>query len=243
MHFGLIGKSLKHSFSADFFAKKFEALKVDHQYNLFELSDIAAFEKLCDDSKLGGLNVTIPYKQAIIPFLDELSPEAEAIGAVNTVDFRQGKRIGHNTDAAGFEHSLHLWYPNEAIKKAMILGDGGAAKAVAFALQKNGFDFEIVSRKKQKNNLEWHQLNSAMTSNFPLWINTTPVGTFPNTNELLPLPYADFSTKNFYFDLIYNPTKTATAIKLATQGVTIQNGLDMLYAQAEKSWEIWMSED
>lgn len=243
MQFGLIGKSLKHSFSADFFAKKFSDLQLDYRYDLFELENIAAFEKLCQTHNLNGLNVTIPYKQAIIPFLDELSSEAKAIGAVNTVVFRHGKKIGHNTDAAGFEFSLHNWLPSNTPKKAIILGDGGAAQAVAFVLQKNGFDFVIVSRKKQENNLEWHQLNSTMTSNFPLWINTTPVGTFPNINEILPLPYADFSNQNFFFDLIYNPTETATATRLLSQGVHVKNGLEMLYAQAEKSWEIWMSKD
>ncbi len=243
MEFGLIGKSLKHSFSADFFAKKFSALKLDNSYDLFELESIADFENLCLEKNLSGLNVTIPYKQAIIPFLDELSPEAQAIGAVNTIVFSHGKKIGHNTDVAGFELSLHNWFPKSAAKKAIILGGGGAAKAVAFVLQKNGFEFLTVSRKASENTIGWQQINSEMIADFPLWINTTPVGTFPNVADFLPLSYTDFSNRNFFFDLIYNPTKTATAIKLEKQGVHLLNGLEMLYAQAEKSWELWTKED
>jgi len=243
MQFGLIGKSLKHSFSADFFAKKFADLQLDYRYDLFELENIAEFEMLCQEKKLSGLNITIPFKESIIPFLDELSPEAKAIGAVNTIIFSQGKKIGHNTDTAGFELSLNNWFPKNTPKKAIILGDGGAAKAVAFVLQKNGFDFLNVSRKASQKSINWQQLDSKMVANFPLWINTTPVGTFPNIDAILPLPFAIFSSRNFFFDLIYNPTKTATAITLEKQGVHIQNGLEMLYAQAEKSWELWNQND
>lgn len=243
MQFGLIGKSLKHSFSADFFTKKFSALQLDNSYELFELVNIAEFENLCLEKTLSGLNVTIPYKQAIIPFLDELSLEAQSIGAVNTIVFSHGKKIGHNTDAAGFELSLNNFYPKIATKKAVIIGDGGAAKAVTFVLQKNGFEFLTVSRKSEGNSMLWSQLTKEIVDSFPLWINTTPVGTFPEIEHTLPLPYTDFSNQNFFFDLIYNPTKTATAIKLEKQGVKLQNGLEMLYAQAEKSWELWTKKD
>jgi shikimate dehydrogenase len=243
MQFGLIGKSLKHSFSADFFTKKFEELQLDYKYDLFELDNITEFENLCLEKKLRGLNVTIPYKQTIIPFIDELSPEARAIGAVNTIIFSEGKMIGHNTDVAGFELSLTHFFQKNQAKKAVILGDGGAAKAVAFVLHKMGFEFLIISRKKDQNTIGWNELTKDMVKEFPLWINTTPVGNFPNINEILPLPYNNFSNQNFYFDLIYNPAKTATAIQLEAQDVVVKNGLEMLYAQAEKSWELWMRKD
>lgn len=235
--FGLIGKTLGHSFSKNYFTEKFGQEKLPFSYTNFELKTIEEFPALLRENlELRGLNVTIPYKTQIIPFLDELDEKAAKIGAVNTIKITNGKTKGFNTDVFGFEQSLFRWCKKTS--KALILGTGGASLAAKFVLEKNGFDVKLVSRSNEP--LKYEDLNEEIISSTTLLVNCTPVGTFPNIDdEPLPLPYHLFSDKHFYFDMIYNPVKTQTALLLEKQGVHLKNGLEMLKLQAEKSWEIW----
>lgn len=246
--FGLIGKTLAHSFSKNYFTEKFQRENLPFQYDLFELKTIEEFPALIlANPHLRGLNVTIPYKTQILPFLDEIDDEAAKIGAVNTIKFTNGKLKGFNTDVFGFEKSLFAFLPEKIGTKALIFGTGGASLAAKFVLEKNGFNVAFVSRKKLAtealeagNFLTYEDLNEQIISSTSLLVNCTPVGTFPNVDEEpLPLPYKLFSDQHFYFDMIYNPAKTRTAELLEKQGVHLKNGLGMLIFQAEKSWEIW----
>lgn len=242
MHFGLIGKTLTHSFSKEYFTQKLNTLGISGQYDLFELSSIEAFTALLQQHPLlKGLNVTIPYKTAIIPYLDEVDEIAKTIGAVNTITFNNGKTKGYNTDCFGFEQTLLLHYPLKKQRTAILLGTGGSAKAVEYVLQKYDFEITKVSRIATATSITYHDINEAIIATNALLVNCTPVGMYPNTEEFLPLPYSLFSDQHYFIDLIYNPTKTATALQLDTVGVHCTNGLKMLYAQAEKSWEIWNS--
>lgn len=239
MQYGLLGKSLKHSFSKDFFTKKFKQEKlIDHSYSNFELAQIEELTELIEaNPKLAGLNVTIPYKKEVIPFLSELSPAAKAIGAVNVIQFKNGKLIGHNSDWIGFGDSLKPLI-NDSHKRALILGTGGASKAVAYALQQLDIDYRYVSRKKSDDCLTYSEASSTLDE-FQIIINTTPLGTFPNTNEIPPLSLEKASDSQLYFDLIYNPEKTRFLNTAQQAGAQIKNGLEMLILQANKSWEIW----
>ncbi|HEY0262156.1 MAG TPA: shikimate dehydrogenase, partial [Chitinophagales bacterium] len=205
VEFGLIGKALGHSFSKNYFTEKFQREKLPFQYDLFELKTIDEFPALLrENAMLRGLNVTIPYKTQIIPFLDELDEEAEKIGAVNTIKFTNGKTKGFNTDVFGFEKSLHSFFPATRNKTALIFGTGGASLAAKFVLEKNGFKVDFVSRSNA--NLSYKNLNEKIISETSLFVNCTPVGTFPHIDdEPLPLPYELFSDNHFYFDMIYNP--------------------------------------
>ena len=241
--FGLIGKSLKHSFSKKYFEKKFENLNLPFHYLNFELKTIDDLPSLLSkNNELAGFNVTIPYKEAIVPFLDKLSTKAKTIGAVNCVKvLEDGKLMGYNTDAFGFKLSFekHL---KPYHKKALILGTGGASKAVAFALEELKIPYTFVSRRKETNQLTYDLINSTVLDNYQIIINTTPLGTFPNINECPKFPY-QFMTKSHYaFDLIYNPSETKFLANSKAQGATIANGESMLIFQAEKSWEIWNEE-
>lgn len=237
--FGLIGKTLAHSFSKNYFTEKFTQEKLPFSYDNFELKTIDEFPALLhENSQLRGLNVTIPYKTQIIPFLDELDEEAEKIGAVNTIKITNGKTKGFNTDEFGFEQSLFKWCKKTS--RVLIFGTGGAALAAQYVLQKNKIPFQNVSRKKQSGVLTYEELTKEIISKTSLCVNCTPVGTFPHIDdEPLPLPYEWFSENHFYFDIIYNPAKTKTAAFLEKQGVHLKNGLEMLELQAEKSWKIW----
>lgn len=250
VQFGLIGKTLAHSFSKNYFFQKFERENLPYSYANFELKTIDKFPKLLKENpQLIGLNVTIPYKTQIIPFLDELDDEAEKIGAVNTIKITNGSLKGFNTDVFGFEKSLFDFVPQTVEKSALIFGTGGASLAAKFVLEKNGFDVKFVSRATSvaealeattRKSLTYESLNETIISQVSLIVNCTPAGTFPNIDsEPLPLPYKLFSDKQFYFDMIYNPAKTKTAVLLEKQGVHLKNGLEMLELQAEKSWEIW----
>jgi len=238
--FGLIGEKLTHSFSKNYFTEKFEKETIsDAIYQNFELNNIEQFIGLINlNSNIVGLNVTIPFKESVIPFLDKLSKDAQKIGAVNTIQFLNGKTIGHNTDVIGFEKSLLPLLKNHH-QNALILGTGGAAKAVQFVLEKLNISFKYVSRKKAKEHLLYTDLNEEIIEKYTLIINTTPLGMFPKIDNLPNLPYQFISKKHLVYDLIYNPLETAFLQKAKAQGATIKNGLEMLQIQAEESWKIW----
>lgn len=238
--YGLIGKRLTYSFSPKYFKEKFEKENIINcQYLAFELDEIEDFKKFLEEkSSIRGINVTIPYKQSIIPFLDELSLESLEIGAVNTIQFYENKLIGHNTDVIGFEQSLlSLLKPHH--KNAFILGTGGASKAVQFVLNKLSIPFTLISRKKEKNTLLYSELSSKIIQENALIINTTPIGMEHLDSEIPEIPLEAISNKHLVYDLIYNPEKTHLLQEAEKKGATIKNGLEMLQLQAEASWEIW----
>lgn len=240
--FGLIGKNIEYSFSRTHFKNKFEVESIsDASYVNFDLSNINKFDssvKRIPDLK--GLNVTIPYKETIIPYLDFLTPDADRIGAVNTIKIdKNGKYIGHNTDYYGFKKAL-LPYLNAHHKKALILGTGGASKAVAFALDALNISYQFVSRlAKDKVTLTYTTLTKADIETHLILINCTPLGTHPNTDICPNIPYEGITKNHILFDLIYNPEKTKFLSQGEKQNATIINGLKMLEYQAEKAWEIW----
>lgn len=234
--FGLIGKSLGHSFSKTFFGKYFIENDIQATYENFELQEIKEFESLND---LSGANVTIPYKEEIIPFLDELSDEAKAIGAVNVVQFVDGKRIGHNTDAFGFHQSIKPFLTNKH-ERALILGTGGASKAVAHVLNGLGIDVLYISREpKGAKQFGYDEINENMVKACKLIVNCTPIGTFPNVEECISLPYHAMTDEHLSVDLIYNPTKTKFLEQSELNGASILNGETMLVQQALKAFQIW----
>ncbi|SHJ88258.1 shikimate dehydrogenase family protein [Epilithonimonas mollis] len=236
--FGLLGKNISYSFSKKYFEEKFRKLFLkNHSYNFFDIAEIESFNSIASNQKLVGMNVTIPYKQAVIPFLDELSAEALQIGAVNCISFQNGKKTGYNTDAFGFEKTL-LINKKEYHKKALILGDGGAAKAVRYILEKHNIEHKTVSRKSEIN---FENLSEDLVKDSLLIIQTTPVGTFPNVDESVPFPFEGITDKHYVIDLIYNPAETAFLKKSAEKGATTLNGFYMLEQQAEKAWQIWNS--
>lgn len=238
--FGLIGYPLTHSFSKDYFGKKFknEAVK-NCRYENFQLANIKELQKILKDHPdLEGLNITIPYKESVLSFLDEKSELVRETGACNCIKIVNGKLVGFNTDVIGFERSLLPKLRSEH-KHALILGTGGAAKAVEFVLKKNGVHFTYVSRRRSQNNITYEQLTPSVLEKNKLIINTTPVGMYPKVKEILPLPFEAITPKHFLFDLIYNPPKTLFLRKGEEKGATIQNGYDMLVCQAEESWKIW----
>lgn len=239
--FGLIGKEIGYSFSKKHFSDKF---KKEHQsgysYENFDIPEIGEFlEVLENNPDLAGLNVTIPYKESIIPFLDKMSKKAKQMGAVNTIRFtKKGKTKGYNTDFYGFQKSLEpLLEPHH--KKALILGTGGASKAVAYALEQLEIGYLFVSRHAKKNTLDYSQLSEYIFSEYLIVINCTPLGTAPNTENAPDIPYDFFTPNHIAYDLIYNPAEPLFLKKAKEKGAVTKNGLEMLMLQAEKSWEIW----
>jgi len=239
--FGLIGKDIEYSFSRAYFKKKFEAEGLKHTYENFDLETIDEFTVLISQNKnIKGMNVTIPYKEAIIPFLDKLNKKAKKIGAVNTIKItKKGKLIGFNTDYYGFTKTIKpLLKPHH--QNALILGTGGASKAIAYSLKKLNIKINYVSRSKSNNsNFTYNDLNDTIISNHQIIINCTPLGTHPNTHECPDIPYDAISNKHLLFDLIYNPEETKFLANGKCKGATISNGLKMLEYQAEKAWQIW----
>ena len=239
--FGLIGKTLKHSFSQKYFEEKFQREQItDASYSLFELTDIKQLtEFIRQHPQLVGFNVTIPYKQQIIPYLDELSEEAAAVNAVNTVVIeRVGGQIltkGHNTDIIGFRESLR---EVDLPKQALVLGTGGAAAAVTYVLENLGCRCTAISRDPQRG-LPYSALNADIIRQHKFIVNCTPLGTYPNINEKPDIPYEGLSGEHFLYDLVYNPSETAFLKEGILRGAKVQNGLQMLHAQAEASWRIW----
>lgn len=233
---GLIGRNISYSFSKKFFENKFQKLMLDgYSYTIFDLNEIHEVENLFSTPGLLGFNVTIPYKEKIIDYLDELSDEAQKIGAVNCVLIENGKKTGYNTDAFGFEKTL-LLHKKDHHTSALILGSGGAAKAVQYALNKNGIPSTIISRKSEIN---FDTLDKETVENHKLIIQCTPVGTFPNVEECLEFPFEGLSENHLIIDLIYNPNYTQFILKASEKGAKTVNGYYMLEQQAEKAWEIW----
>lgn len=239
--FGLIGKNISYSFSKKYFTEKFEKEGYSNcSFENFDLASIAQFPKLMrDNPNISGLNVTIPYKEKIIPYLDKLSKKATKIEAVNCIKItKSGKLKGYNTDYYGFKKALQpLLKPHH--QKALILGTGGASKAVAFALDELGILYTFVSRSKKENSLDYKFLNATTFDNYQIIINCTPLGTFPNTEDFPPIPYDYFTEDHIAFDLIYNPEETEFLKKAKAKGSTIKNGYEMLLLQAEKGWKTW----
>ncbi|MXV38372.1 shikimate dehydrogenase [Flavobacteriaceae bacterium Ap0902] len=236
--YGLIGKNIAYSFSPNYFAKKFKNLRIIAAYDIFDLDKIAAIEKVFKIEHLNGLNVTIPYKEKVIPYLDNLSNPAKEIGAVNTIQFENGLKIGHNTDYIGFMDSIKpLLTPHH--KKALILGTGGANKAVQYALKQLDLDCAVVSRTKDKADYTYNDLDKNIISEHQVIINTTPVGTHPDIQDMPNLPTQHLNSNHLVYDLIYNPEITALLKAAKEKKAKIKNGLEMLVLQAEAAWEIW----
>ena len=233
--FGLVGKTLSHTFSERYFNEKFHKKDInDAEYKNFELKSIADFPKLIADNKLSGLNITIPYKESIIPFLDDLTDDAKKIGAVNTIQFIDGKTIGHNTDWIGFSKSIKPLLGDK--KTALILGNGGGAKAIKFALDKLNIKHKTVSRNTS---FDYLDITIENTDYYKIIINTTPLGTHPKILEFPKINYTNLNSKHLLFDLIYNPNESRFLQYGKAKGSEIKNGLEMLHIQAEESWNIW----
>lgn len=238
-HYGLIGYPLGHSFSEQYFTEKFAKEHVSANYKLFELSDVVKFRNLLSNNDLSGLNVTIPYKGTIMDYLDELDETARLVGAVNTIKFcPNGHLKGYNTDVIGFEQTLRPILKSYH-QKALVLGTGGASKAVAFVLRQLNIDFKFVSRTKTIDCLAYSDLSQTIMSEYLLIVNTTPLGMFPNIHTKPPIPYQWLSDQHLLYDLVYNPLKTEFLQAGEEYGATVQNGLPMLRAQAEASYLIW----
>jgi shikimate dehydrogenase len=239
--FGLIGYPLGHSFSSSYFREKFQqASIIDCVYSNYEIDSISRLPDVLKDPDLEGLNVTIPYKESVIPFLHKKDPVVAAIGASNCIRITDGKLMGFNTDVIGFEKSLTEKLTGND-KYALILGTGGSSKAVAWVLQQKGIHFLFVSRKLTgiTDQVMYSDLNREMMQKYTLIINTTPLGMFPDPGTCADLPYAYAGPDHYFFDLVYNPSKTLFLEKGAASGARIKNGADMLAIQAEASWEIW----
>lgn len=244
--FGLIGYPLEHSFSLKYFTKKFKDEGVsDSSYRLFSIESLNEFQELVgNQAELKGLNVTIPYKVDIIPFLDELDDEAREIGAVNTIKiFREGGQVrlkGFNTDLFGFRETLKLLLKPHH-KKALILGTGGASKAVAYGLKQLEVEYKYVSRKPEPNQFSYGEIDEKVLQEYKIIINTTPLGMYPNVDTCPNLRYNQLSDQHLLYDLVYNPEETLFMMSGKQNGAQVFNGLKMLYMQADKAWEIWNS--
>ncbi len=241
--YGLIGRSLGHSFSSTFFNEKFSNEKIDAIYSNYELEAIDKVHEVFQLKELNGLNVTIPYKESIISFLDEIDELAKEIGSVNTIKLIRSKNNlllkGSNTDVYGFHQMIkpHLKSHHE---KALVLGTGGASKAVSYVLKNYGIDITYVTREETRGKVyNWNDLNDNFIKQHLLIINTTPVGMFPNVKEVLPISYDCITNRHLMIDLIYNPSRTLFIEEGMKKGAVTLNGMNMLKHQALKSWEIW----
>lgn len=239
---GLLGKNISYSFSQNYFSQKFIEAKIDSDfsYQNFDIQNIDKFpEILKNNLELIGLNVTIPFKETIIPFLDELSDNVKQIGAVNTIKILpNGNLFGDNTDFFGFNKSLETLIESHH-KKALILGTGGSAKAVAFGLKKLNIGATFVSRNSKENCILYSELNQEIFHNFQIVVNCTPIGTFPKVELCPDISYEYFTKNHIAFDLIYNPEETEFLKRAKENGAKTKNGYDMLVFQAEKAWKIW----
>ncbi|MGY0392024.1 shikimate dehydrogenase family protein [Bizionia sp. KMM 8389] len=239
--FGLIGKDISYSFSENYFANKFKTENIKGvSYQNFDIPNIEAVLPILEDPEIRGLNVTIPYKEAIIPYLDDLHKKAKAIGAVNTIKItKSGKLIGYNTDCYGFKNTIkpHL---NPSHKTALILGTGGASKAIAYTLEELDINYLFVSRNaRNTKQISYSDLTEACITKHLVIINCTPLGTFPNIADAPNIPYAALTENHILFDLIYNPEETVFLKNGREHKATTINGLQMLNLQAEKAWHIW----
>ena len=240
--FGLIGFPLGHSFSKKYFTEKFLLEGIDARYDLYELKSLEEFAELKVSENLCGLNVTIPYKQQIIPFLDEMDETAAEIGAVNVIKFiRNGNDLklkGYNSDAIGFLQSIR---PNlkPHHNKALILGTGGASRAFDYTLRKLGIETTFVSRTPRDGQLSYSDLSETVLKEYPIILNASPVGTFPDVERFPDIPYQYLTSRHLLFDAVYNPAETLFLQKGKAQGATVLNGEGMLTGQAEAAWKIW----
>lgn len=231
MKFALIGHPVSHSFSAQYLNSRFQNEGIDAHYDLIDMPDLQQFTDLIRSDKYNGFNITIPHKKAIIPYLDQLSPEAAAIGAVNVIQIKDNKLIGHNTDIIGFRNTFEpMLKPNHT--HAVILGTGGASQAVQYVLNKLNIPFRLVTHKELDTN--------TITKLAPIIINTTPLGMHPHTNTIPNIDYSQITPNHLIYDLVYNPTETRFLQLAKQQGATTQNGLAMLYAQADAALKIWL---
>lgn len=238
--YGLIGKNISYSFSKQYFSEKFKTEKLLYcNYTNFDISSIEAFPQIIKStSNLKGLNVTIPYKETIFPYLDKISSKAQRIGAVNTIKItKKGKLKGYNTDEYGFRKSL-LPLLQKHHQKALILGTGGASKAIAYTLKKLEIPYQFVSRKTEEA-YNYSSLTNKIIAEHQIIINCTPLGTYPNTENFPDIPYSAITDKHLLYDLVYNPSETVFLKKGKQQGAITCNGLKMLELQAEKAWKIW----
>ncbi|MGS2740929.1 shikimate dehydrogenase family protein [Sinomicrobium sp. M5D2P17] len=240
--FGLIGKNISYSFSQVYFREKFEKLQLtDHSYVNFDLQDIKEFPSLLTKHPdLMGCNVTIPYKEAVMPYLTGLSNKAQQIGAVNVIKVEKDRLTGYNTDYYGFQASLQPLLRQEH-RKALILGTGGASKAIAFSLKELGIAHTFVSRNPGEGQLSYNDLDEKTIKTSPVIINCTPMGTYPDVENKPAIPYHYITPEHLLYDLIYNPAETSFLKEGKQRGATTSNGLRMLQLQAEKAWEIWNS--
>jgi shikimate dehydrogenase len=239
--YGLIGYPLSHSFSKNYFTNKFQQERIDNcAYELYPIKAIEELLGLLASGLIDGFNITIPYKEAVLSYLHYPSDAVKVIGACNCVKIEAGKLYGFNTDVTGFEISLKKkLQPHHTT--ALILGTGGAAKAVAYVLKKLGISFHYVSRKQGVNNYSYQQLNKEIITAHTLIINTSPLGMYPAVTEAPDIPYNFIGTQHYLFDLIYNPPQTLFMQKGAAAGAVTENGYEMLVLQAEESWKIWNS--
>ncbi|MHA3788733.1 shikimate dehydrogenase family protein [Flavobacterium hauense] len=238
--FGLVGRNISYSFSAGYFASKFEKAGLDnYTYTNFDIEHISQLSEIIENTKrLKGLNVTIPYKEEVLPLLDSVSKNAAIIGAVNTIIISKKGTKGYNTDHYGFRKALEpLLMPHH--KKALILGTGGASKAIAYALRRMKIEYDFVSRIATDVIYAYEDLNKEVFDDYQIIINTTPLGTFPNMKECPPIDYSFFTKNHLAFDLVYNPEETEFMKRAAQNGAAVSNGYQMLVHQAEKAWKLW----
>jgi len=234
-NYGLIGTKLKHSFSKDYFEKKFKSLNYkNHSYKNFEINNLNSLRELISKNNLSGLNVTIPFKEQILKYVDDLDDSAEKIGSINTLKVNKNKITGFNTDADGFEKSFKPLIENR--KSAIILGNGGASKAVQYVLTKNKINFKVISRSGE---IKYENLSNLDIIDNLILINTTPLGMYPNIHSFPKIPYNLLSEKHLVYDLVYNPKETVFLQKARKQKCKVTNGYEMLLNQAELSWKIW----
>lgn len=241
MKYGLIGKTLGHSFSKKFFEDFFRRNNIDASYSNIELETIRDVNSVFGE-KYSGLNVTIPYKEEVIPYMDELDEVAEKIGAVNVIRFEGTKKVGYNSDAYGFHQSIKPFLTNKH-ERAIVFGTGGASKAVIYALRSIGVDPVQISRSPQNGQFSYDEVNEIMVRSCKLIVNTTPLGTAPNVDQCIDLPYQCLTPDHLLVDLVYNPVKTRFLQKGEANGAAILNGESMLKLQAMKAWEIWNKDE
>ena len=234
-NYGLIGTKLKHSFSKDYFERKFKSLNYkNHSYKNFEINNLNSLRELISKNNLSGLNVTIPFKEQILNYVDDLDDSAEKIGSINTIKVNKNKITGFNTDADGFEKSFKPLIENR--NSAIILGNGGASKAIQYVLTKNKINFKVISRSGE---IKYENLSNLDIINNLILINTTPLGMYPNVHSFPKIPYNLLSEKHLVYDLVYNPKETVFLKKARKQKCKVSNGYQMLLNQADLSWKIW----
>jgi len=237
--FGLIGRNIDYSFSKEYFSKKFMNEKINCHYSNFDIDDISVLDSIFNKYNISGLNVTIPYKVEIMGILDKIDEEAASIGAVNTIKIIGDKKIGYNTDHIGFERSISSLIVDKKPKNALILGSGGASKAIKYVLKKLNINHSTVSRESGKSDYTYEDIDETLIKKNKIIINCSPVGTFPEIKNCPKIPYEYLSKEHILYDLVYNPIKTLFLKKGDQIGCKTKNGLEMLEIQANESWKIW----